>query len=191
MILRVGQWALLMCDCYAPWWLHVQQHSRIYRFFDSLFNELNYHVWKVVLQTNEEYTESYSFCVLLPVGCLWAYINPQEYGIMLHMCSGPWPNTITPGMNCWIWQIDTSHQSHLITVWGEYVNWACLRGSPLPVGMSAFWTSAQVMRLSSSSRTMILNCTVTASCIAAQLVKKWSLSKPRPWIYPTCIEGIY
>ena len=149
---------------------------------------------------------------------------------MLHICSGPWPNTITPGMNCWIWQLDTSHQSHLITVWGEYVNWACLRGGPLPVAverealsrglslqwlatyppevcniapyaprtrchfrgrrigtslqfpwMSAFWTSARVMRLSSSSRTMILNCTVTASCIAAQLVKKWSLSKPRPW----------
>ena len=34
--------------CYAPCWLRVQQHSRIYRFFDSLFGELDCIFGKVI-----------------------------------------------------------------------------------------------------------------------------------------------
>ena len=60
-----------------------------YRFFDSLFNKLDSHCWRGVLRTNEKYTEACNVSVLLPVGCFWAFVNTQEYDIVVHLCSGP------------------------------------------------------------------------------------------------------
>ena len=60
-----------------------------YRFFDSLINKLDCHFLRGALRTNEEYTEECNVGVLLPVGCFWAFVNTQEYDIVVHLCKGP------------------------------------------------------------------------------------------------------
>ncbi len=79
---------------------------------------------------------------------------------MICLCSGPWPNTITPGLHSWIWEPATSHHlGQLFTVCGEQsVNRAYLRGGPLPMadegealsrGLSTQWLATDPPEVSS------------------------------------------